>query len=73
MTKDGWCFQDRVARALLPVLRHPLRGNKHRQECRCHKSLVIPVSNFLPPALTFMIDSSDFSYPQQECGHCWEA
>src|SRR5215471_2913920 len=28
-----------VAQALLPVLKHPSRESKHRQECRCHTSV----------------------------------
>jgi hypothetical protein len=32
----GVSRKDRVAQALLPVLKRPYRGSKHRQECRCH-------------------------------------
>jgi hypothetical protein len=33
--------KDCVAQALLPVPRRPSRGCKHRQECRCHTSVVV--------------------------------
>ena len=53
--------KDCVAQALLPVPKRPSGGSKHRQECRCHTSMVIPAFNLPQQVSRFRMIGKNFT------------